>query len=94
MVATSVALVVMIGYWLVRTIPSLAPTLVVRLQIPRDQALPYVVPLIAGGAALLVLAFPGASKWKPERGCWLFAADGADVLAAVVVCPRSGCCCS
>ena len=55
-VATSAALAVMIGFWLVRTIPSLAPTLSYYAEIAITPQ--YVVPLIAGGAALLTLAFP------------------------------------
>jgi len=101
LVATVVALVVMIGYWLVRTIPSLAPSLSYDSDIA--IALPYTVPLIAGGAALLVLAFPVRGRGTRSEGAelsrrtvltfsrpWWFVAFGIVLLLTVAVALAGG----
>ena len=100
-VGTSAALVVMIGYWLLQTLPSLAPAMLYDPDIA--IALRYLVPLIAGGIALLVLAFPVRGSGSRSEGAelsrrtvltfsrpWWFVAFGIVLLLTVTVALAAG----
>ena len=98
---TSAALVVMVGYWLLQTLPSLAPAM--SYDPDMAIALRYLVPLIAGGIALVVLAFPVRGSGTRSKGAelsrrtvltfsrpWWFVAFGIVLLLTVTVALAAG----
>lgn len=101
-IASGAALLVMIGYWLMRAIPWLLPPASVELAMAMGD-LRYALPLITGGVALIVLAFPVRSSGSRAVGAelsrrtlltfsqvWWLVAFGVALLVTVAVALTAG----
>ncbi|WP_457101476.1 hypothetical protein [Microbacterium sp. P5_E9] len=101
-VATSAALVVMIGYWLVSTAPWLLPSPSIEV-VTAMMDLRYLTPLVVGGAALIILAFPVRGSGSRSEGAelsrrtvltfsrpWWFVTFGIVLLLTVAVAVAAG----
>src|SRR6478735_2279170 len=101
-VASSAALVVMIGYWLVSTAPWLLPSPSIEV-VTAMMDLRYLIPLVVGGAALIILAFPVRGSGSRSKGAelsrrtvltfsrpWWFVTFGIVLLLTVAVAVAAG----